>query len=118
MWPGTGWPLIMMAMGDSITGRVGSDGRNVAIGKGIDQDNREYGNNRVNIRIDERPPVGQRNESDIYGRIEDLELVVYGQERFNVPGLLRQQVNLHRWIVINTLLLALALIMIGLSTVR
>lgn len=115
MWPGPLWPLLMMAMNDSITGTVGYDGHGVAVGKDIDQDYRAY-NNGVNIRIDERPPVGQRPESDIYGRLEDLELVVYGQERFNVPGLLRQQNYLFRWTIINTALLAAALIMIGLST--
>lgn len=113
MWQEWAWPLIIMLMGDSITGTVGHDGRGVAVGKDIDQDYRAY-NNGVNIRIGERPRFGQRPESDIHGRLEDLELVVYGQERFNVPGLLHQQNTLFRWVVVSTALLAIALLMIGL----
>lgn len=59
-------------MGDRITGDVGDDSRNTAIGKDIDQRTRTEGG-QFNVRVGASEPVSRQ---DIYEELQDIHTVL------------------------------------------
>lgn len=58
-------------MGDRITGDVGDDSRNTAIGKGIDQRTRTEGG-QFNVRVG----TGDLTRQDLYNELQDIHTVL------------------------------------------
>ncbi len=69
-------------MNDFIRGDIGDGGQSNAIGKGINQTDRS---NRVNVYHNEP------HEESIEDRLERLETYVYGNPRYDEPGIIRRQ---------------------------
>jgi hypothetical protein len=97
-----GLPWLFAAMGDEIHGTLGNDARSAAIGKDINQDNRDY-RNPVNVYNQFGDEGGPRNQiRPEYDRVpisqhdivERLSLHMFGTEDGYVPGVLRNQARI------------------------
>lgn len=94
--------LMANIYGDNIDADIGDEGRNVAVGKGINQnDNRTY--NYGKQRDDQLSPLD---------RIRQLEQEIYGNERSGEPGLIQRMRSMNRWVQVNTLVELLIVFML------
>jgi hypothetical protein len=93
---------------DSIGGEIGSDGRGVAVGKGIRQDSNS---NDVNINFNEpprnstQPPTVAQNVNELVEKVNRLLVLIEGDPRYDVYGMrprlrdVEREVKILRWLV-------------------
>lgn len=93
---------------DSIVADVGHEGRGVAVGSGIKQEDRS---NDVNINFNEpprnstQPPTVAQNVNELVEKVNRLLLLIEGDPRYDVYGMrprlrdVEREVKFLRWLV-------------------
>lgn len=100
------WLLAISAGHDGISGQTGDNNRNVAIGKDIGQDNRDYSSPVHIYNTPQGVPNRPQPHDDDETRLRRLEFYMYG-DGYGSPGLIRevQQISqqlatIQRWLYI------------------